>query len=45
MKNIHLFPCINPFVSKPLNAVKKKHFFKKKTLWLIFMDGVQLPQG
>ena len=22
-----------------------KKFFKKKTLWPIFMDGVQLPQG
>ena len=26
--------------------VKKKNFFKKKTLWPLFiMDGAQLPQG
>ena len=23
----------------------KKTFFKKNTLWPLFMDGVQLPQG
>ena len=31
--------------NRPVRAVDKMDQKKKQTLWPLFMDGVQLPQG